>query len=529
MARLLVQLKLRLLRNALRSSTPARVSFIVSSILAFLVAAGTFILLALIRGNSAAVDVAVVIFTLFAFGWLFAPLFTFGLDGTLDPASLALYPLRTRPLATGLLAASATGAWPAANVIGLLGVTVGVARGTAGVVVALVAVTLQVLFCIALARLVTTRLAGLLRSRRGKDLAVFMVIPLFALYELFTQVVPKEIAQGGLTTSSLSGVDSWLRWLPPGLAVHAIEDASDGHPGTAVARLALLAAIIVVLSWLWVRALGQSLITADTTTQSSRVHGTPLPLARFGLRGTVAARLWIYQRRDPVSLLFWAIPAVIMVAVSIRAVIGPNSQPNVLLAGAIFSTGFIGYLHANPVGLSGPPFIVEALALSGRRQLRGYLSSQNLVYGVIAVPLLAALSFGLAAVAGRPGYGFLTFAVALAGLGGALAIGSVFSVTLAYPMVQRAGNPTRQAAQGYGGHVFGCVIGSLAGAALAATPVLVVISVTGSAAAAVRMPLLVACAAGYGLALPWAGVRIAAQIAENKLPELCQIAVHSKL
>ena len=35
----------------------------------------------------------------------------------------------------------------------------------------LAAVLLQVLFCITLARLVTTSMAGLLRSRRGKDLA----------------------------------------------------------------------------------------------------------------------------------------------------------------------------------------------------------------------------------------------------------------------------------------------------------------------------------------------------------------------
>ncbi len=529
MARLLVQLKLRLLRNALRSSTPAKVSFIVSSILACLVAGGTFTVLALVRGNSAAVGVAVVIFTVFAFGWLFAPLFTFGLDGTLDPASLALYPLRTGPLATGLLAASAAGAWPAANVIGLLGVTVGVAHGVGGVIVAVVAVVLQVLFCIALARLVTTRLAGLLRSRRGKDLVIFLVIPLFALYELFTQVVPKEIAQGSLTASSLAGVDSWLRWLPPGLAVHAIQDASDGHLGTAMARLALLAAITAVLCWLWVRSLGQSLITADTTTQSTRAHGAALPLARYGLRGTVAARLWLYQRRDPVSLLYWAIPAIIMVAVSIRAIIGPNSKPDLLLAAAIFATGFMGYLHANPVGLSGPPFVYDALALTGRRQLRAYFSGQNVVYGAIAVPLLAALSFGLAAAAGRPGYGFLAFAVALAGLGGALALGNIFSVTLAYPMVKRAGSPTLQAAQGYGGHVFGCIIGSLLGAGLAASPVLVVIAFTGSAAAAVRMPLLVVCAAAFGLALLWAGVRIAGQLAEDKLPELIQIAIHSKL
>src|SRR5216683_2138947 len=139
MARVLVQLKLRLVLNALRSSTAAQTSFIISTFFAF------------------------------ALGWLILPIFAFGLDGTLDPDTVALYPLRTRPLAVGLLAASAAGAWPAANLLGLLGVTVGLASGALGLLTALVAVVLEVLFCITLARFVTTSMAGLLRSRRGKD------------------------------------------------------------------------------------------------------------------------------------------------------------------------------------------------------------------------------------------------------------------------------------------------------------------------------------------------------------------------
>ena len=55
MARLLVQLKLRLLTNALRASRPAKVSFIISTAFAVLVAIGTFTVLALLRGVSAPV------------------------------------------------------------------------------------------------------------------------------------------------------------------------------------------------------------------------------------------------------------------------------------------------------------------------------------------------------------------------------------------------------------------------------------------------------------------------------------------
>jgi hypothetical protein len=41
--------------------------------------------------------------------------------------------------------------------------------------------------------------------------------------------------------------------------------------------------------------------------------------------------------------------------------------------------------------------------------------------------------------------------------------------------------------------------------------------------------VLLLCAAAYGLALAWIGVRLAARAAEYRLPELCQIAFQSSL
>src|SRR5579863_8650519 len=450
MAWLLVQLKLRLLRNALRSSTAARTSFIISTFFAVVVAVGGFYVLARFRGLSASVDLTTVIFTAFALGWLTLPIFAFGLDGTLDPATVALYPLRTRPLSFGLLAASAAGAWPAANLIALLGVTVGLASGPLGLLVAVVAVVLQVLFCITLARLVTTSMASLLRSRRGKDLAAFLFIPVFALIELAGQVLPRAAGAGGITAASFDGVDAWMRWLPPGLAAHAIQDASHGHPGTALARLGLLAAIVIVLGWLWVRSLSRALVTADTSTGSSQLRGAALPLARYGLRGAVAARFWIYQRREPISLVYWGMTAVITVASSISSIIGPKHHPAVTFLSAVLGAAFIGLFHANTVGATGSPFVMEATALTGRSALRAYLSGQDIVLAVIGVPLLVVLTFGLGAVAGFPAYGFETMPVALAALGAALALSNIITVNSAYPMVKRVGTPVYTAAPGYG-------------------------------------------------------------------------------
>lgn len=528
MAGLFVKLKLRLLLGALRSGRQARVSFVLSTIVAVVFAFLVFAGLAALRRSSAAVDLTTVTFTGLAFGWLILPLITFGLDSTLDPGTLALYPLRTGRLAVGLLAASLTGAWPLANLIGLLGVTVGLAHGAFGVIIAVLAAVLQLLFCITLARFVTTALSGALRSRRGRDFAVLLIIPIFILYEAFFQVVPQMASKGTLTASSFAGVDSWLRWIPPGLAAHAIQDASTGHPGPALLRLALLAAVVAALGWLWIRSLGRALVTADTSTQSAAVRGTALPFPRWGLRGTVAARFWIYQRRDPSSLVFWAITAVIMVVVSIRTALTPRYMVGLVLSAAL-GGAFVGVLHANSIGMDGPGFTLDALALTGRRRLRAYFSGQNLALAMIGVPLVTVITFGLALLAKHPLDGFLGMAVGLAAVGAGLALSNIFTVTMPYPAERRPGNPAPRPADGYMGHRIAGTFGSIIGTGIVLVPVIIAVTATGSAPSAVRMPVLLVCAAAYGLLLAWAGVRIAALAAEQKLPELAQIAIRTKL
>ena len=526
MAWLLVQLKLRSLGNSLHHSRRARIAFVLSSTLAAVVAAAVFADLAGLRGRAGAVDETTAVFTMFAFGWLVLPIFSFGLDATLDPTALAPYPLRARPLAVGLLAASATGVWPLANVLGLLGATVGLASGALGLLVALVAVLLQVLFCITLARFVTTSMARLLRSRRGKDLAAFLLLPVFALYQVMTQVVPRMAFEGRLRPVSFTGLDRWLRWLPPGLAAHAVQYASAGRTGAALLCLLLLAAIIVALGWLWIGILRRALVTVDTSTQSSAVRLGALPFARFGLRGTVAARVWIYQRREPSSLIYWGIVGVVMIASSVSSLLTPSYR-GALLSSAGIGAALLAIFHSNSAGMTGPAFVYEAMAMTSRRALRCYFSGQNLALCLIAVPLLSVISFSLAAVAGHPAAGFIAVAVDFAGIGASMALSNILTARLPYPTEKREGSPVRGAAQGNAARALWATLGSLLGTAVAISPVAAAEVLTSTDPAAVRIPVLLVCAAGYGFALAWAGVRIAARVAEPSLPELCQIALHS--
>jgi ABC-2 type transport system permease protein len=535
-ARILVQLKLRLLLNALRSSRAGRVSFILSSGFALIVAIATFAGLAALRHNGAAVDLTAVLYTTFAFGWLTLPLLVFGLDSTLDPAVLAQYPLRTRPLIIGLLAASATGAWPLANLIGELGITVGLAHGALAVVIAVIAAVLQVLFCITLARCVTTALAGLLRSRRGRDLAALAIIPIFGLYETFAQVVPKAIGQHQLTAASFAGIDAWLRWLPPGLAAHAVQDASTGHAGLAVARLALLLAVIAVLVALWGRSLSRALVTADSSTQASAVRSGALPFATglFGRRqsvtSTVAARVWVYQRRDPTSMIYWGLTFVVMVVVSINSLRGHSSDPVVgVLLSAGIGAALTGAMHGNVIALTGPPFYLDALALPGRKAMRAWFAGQDIVFAALGVPLILVVPMAIAIISRHPANGFLAWALGLAAIGAALGVSNFCSATFPWPAVKRPGNPTPRPADGFGGQNAASRIGTLLGTGILVVPVIIAIIATGSVSDGIRMPVLIAGGAVYGALLAWAGATIAGTIAQATLPELFQLASRTEL
>jgi hypothetical protein len=192
----------------------------------------------------------------------------------------------------------------------------------------------------------------MLRSRRGKDFAALLIIPIFAVYEGFIQIVPKLTGEGALTAASFGGVDHGCAGLPPGLAVHAIRDASTGTPAPRCCAWRCWPASSSCSALAWIRSLSRAMVTTDTSTQSA-VRGSALPFARYGLRGTVAARFWLYQRREPFALIYWGITAVIMVVVAIRTVLTPDWFGG-LLASGVAGGAFVGAFHTNAIGMSGP-------------------------------------------------------------------------------------------------------------------------------------------------------------------------------
>ncbi|NEB76529.1 transporter, partial [Streptomyces sp. SID14478] len=168
----LVRLKLTLLRNGLRQSAGRRVAYIASVAVVLLIAALQLLGLVLLHGNAHAATVGVVLTTLLALGWAVLPLFFPSGDETLDPTRLVMLPLRPDPLVRGLLVSSLVGIGPLFTLCLALGAGYAVAHGPAATAVAVVAVPLAVLTCVALARAVAAANIRLLTSRKGRDLAV---------------------------------------------------------------------------------------------------------------------------------------------------------------------------------------------------------------------------------------------------------------------------------------------------------------------------------------------------------------------
>jgi len=242
----------------------------------------------------------------------------------------------------------------------------------------------------------------------------------------------------------------------------------------------------------------------------------------------VAGRYLIYQRREPASVVRWCVVGVVMLASSVSTIRTPAYHVALILS-AILGAAILASFQANSIGITGPGFGLEASALTGVRALRAYFTGRGIALAIIAVPLFAVVSLGLAAFAGHPGDGLWVVAIDLGGIGASLALSSIFTVTLAYPAEKRVGSPFPRSADGYGGQALAGSLGSIIGVAVAVIPVILAAELTHSDPAAVRLPVLVLCAAGYGIVLAWAGVRIAARAASQRLPELCQLALRSKL
>ncbi|WP_433381440.1 hypothetical protein [Streptosporangium sp. CA-115845] len=200
-------------------------------------------------------------------GWLVGPALFGGGDETLRPEYFSLQAMSPRVLTIGLAAASFIGVAPAVTVVALAGLVV-VATGFGATAVAVVAVILQLAFTVIASRLVTAALGQVMRSRTGAALAALVSAAVLAA--LHSGWVLSPLAGAMLDTGFPGVVAGWVRALPSGWGLTAVEAAARGDWLVAAAALAGLAALGVGCLYGWAVLIQRRLTTRRASGRPAR-------------------------------------------------------------------------------------------------------------------------------------------------------------------------------------------------------------------------------------------------------------------
>ncbi|WP_073946119.1 transporter [Streptomyces kebangsaanensis] len=515
-----VRLKLSLLRNGLRQSGGRRAAFITSAVVALLFAALQLLGLVLLRGHAHIASVAVIGVAVLALGWAVMPLFFPSGDETLDPTRLVMLPLRPRPLVNALLAASLIGIGPLFTVLLLVGCVISVAHGAVALAVAVLALALALLVCVALARTVAAANIRLLTSRKGRDLAVLSGL----VIAIGMQVVNFGMQRLGSTDlGRLDPVADVLRWVPPASAVGAVDSASRGSYGVAVAQLALTAAVLAALLAVWGRSLDRLMTSPDSSTlqavdapvrKRTREGGGLARLLPSGRTGTVMERSLRYIWRDPKTKAAWATSLAIGLIVPVFNALQGTGTPYF----ACFAAGMLGIQMYNQFGQDTSAFWMVALTISSPRDAYVELRGRALALLAITLPyatLVTVLTTGLLGEWSRlPEVLGLSFAL----LGAMLATGAWTSARFPYSIPQEG---FKNVAPGQAGLAWISIFGGMVAAALLCSPVIALtiwsnVSATGGSWSRLLLPV----GAAYGAGLTLLGLRLAAPRTAARLPEI---------
>ncbi|WP_338672080.1 transporter [Streptomyces sp. SCSIO 30461] len=516
-----VRLKLTLLANGLRQSSGRRAAFVSSAVLTLLLAAGQLVGLALLRGSAHAGSLVVLLTGVIALGWTFLPLFFPSGDETLDPTRLVMLPLRPAPLVRALLVASLAGIGPLFTLCLVLGGALALAHGTVAVLVAVVAVPLALLVCVALARSVAAANTRLLTSRKGRDLAVLsgLVIAVGIQFVNFGAQRLSEV--GGLAT--LGPIAAVVRWVPPASAIGAIESASTGAYGTALGQLALSVGALFALLHTWRHSLTRLMTAPDGSTlaaasePSRRENATSgagwQRLLPGGRTGAAMQRTLRYIWRDPKTKAAWVTSLVVgLIVPLVNALQGTGS-----IYFACFASSMLGMQMYNQFGQDSSGFWMVAQTISTPRDAYLELRARALATLLITLPYTALVTVVTAALLDDWRALPEALGLALALLGAMTGTGAVASARYPYSIPQEG---HRNIAAGQGGLAMLSIFGGMLGSALLCAPLIALTIRLNMADAESALWLLPPLGLVYGALMVWGGLRLGGPRTADRLPEI---------
>jgi ABC-2 type transport system permease protein len=534
-ARDFARLKARLVRNGLRGYTWRVVAYVIGTTMG--VWLGALGMIALSASATASVEVGYVVAALsgtaVVVGWTVVPLLFFGVDETLDPARFALLPLRRGTVVRGMLAAAMVSVPVGVTLLATSGLVVAAAVrfGWVAAGFAAVGVVIGLLTGLVASRAVTSAFAGLLRSRRVRDLAAVLIALLASSIGPLQLVVLAVIRSGEL--DGVVRVARVLGWTPLAAAYLLPYDVAAGDYWAVAGRAGVAVAALVGLVWWWSRTLESAMLGGESVTFPSRRRGPvaavaaliPWPIRASVGKGTFAAILarewrfwWRDARRRAAIVSVLVASAVLPVVIELADTIDP-AQRRSAFGTATFGFGVAmsgtmgGMLLGNQFAFDGSAYAAHLLGqIRGRMELLARMAA----IGVIALPLQTGVVGAAVLAAGSLGQLPLGLGLLVASFGAACAIASLLSVLAPYPLPNNA-NPF---ALNSGA---GSAKGMLALVAMFATMLVCLPMVSAAmylSATTVGPWLILVAGIGYGATAIWLATRLGGALLDRRGPEV---------
>lgn len=487
MAWVFVRLKVALLRSGFAASRGYLALYIVGSLLAFALGVLAAIGIAGFLGDGSGQTGEVLLLValpLVWIAWIVSPLLGGGQgEQTVDPSRLELLPLSFGQQVRGLLITGLLGPAALGTFVGALGPVFAAGESWVVRVFLVVVAVIFVVLCVAWSRSVGAAFAGILDSRRGKELLVILtaliIAPMYFISEVLTS------ATETLAKETSAGWWNLLVVLPPGALGRAISASRDDEWLLAIGLAAwgVVGVALALLIWRWSLARrlsgggGQRVGKARSgSVGESVLYPAYLKWLPRSVMGAVTAKeMRYYFSRSAISLQQLVLGAFFGVVIVGGQLFSDSSSPSeglstvtFLGSGVVFMVLFMS--STNVFGVDNAA--VSTYLLTGVDMVR-VLLGKFVALMLIAVPL--GLVFQIGVVIYRKDYDSLWLSLLAVGVPWLiwLGLGSVLSVFLAAPVLsgkQRTGGLTALG-----------VIGGLFGA-LAISVVVVLLAVLAGAA-----------------------------------------------
>ncbi|MDR2973358.1 MAG: hypothetical protein LBV00_01400 [Propionibacteriaceae bacterium] len=497
----LLSLKFHLTIAELKRSTVRLVLWIIGGLYVLAMIVGILVILAstssAVKGAEAQTgSLIVLVGSLIVIGWILLPLVFFGSDQTLDPARFTQFPLKGSQLAPGLAVAGIVGLPGFFTALIALGsalpwvqVPVAFAFGLVGGVLGWFMTQLG-------ARAASATLSGMLSSRKAKDMtgmiSLIVILMLSMVGSMVSIVIQAFSSSPDLWQQTLATVDrvsAVLSWTPLGAPWALATDAGRGQWLLLVGHLVVTLAYIVLGLWGFGAILDRALVApahAESTTVITKGDFVAKAANWFWANGSmtpvaaITARCLRYWRRDPRYL--GQMPAILLMPIlftvmsrfmgSSITMDGGEGIPGWASVGMIaFGLGFMalmtGYTMSADVSSDSTAWWIHLA--SG---VKGWQDRLGRVFGnmVWAAPLIIIVGVAVAIINGSTARIPAVLGAMLVLYLTALAVASVFSALIIYPMPLPGESPLRMKSAMMGAQMLS-QMGSMGISAVLALPV----------------------------------------------------------